>query len=115
MSKNSKIIFNRAKKGKILSEEEEDILFGGTIGDMSFGIKYVNDILESRSSKFEEKFLKYCLTWNSMWGINEGEIIFYIKKRIKGPWPEIEKYFSDPFLQRYKMILLELGFYEHVI
>lgn len=115
MTKNPKIILNRAKKGKILSTSEEEILFRPIVGHMTIGIEYVNDILKNRSTLFEKRFEEYCIDWNSMWGINEDEILFYIIKRIKGPWTKIEKYLNDVHLQRYKLFLKENGFEEYVI
>lgn len=115
MTINAKIILNRAKKGKILSIKEEEILFKPISGNMNMGIEYVNDILKTRSDLFEKRFEEYCLSWNSMWGIKEDEILFYIIKIIKGPWINIEKYLNDAHLQRYKLFLQENGFHEHLI
>jgi hypothetical protein len=115
MSNNPKIILNRAKKGKILSDQEIEIFFSRTVGGIDFGFEYVNDILKKRSLKFELEVEKYCNHYQSMWGIRQDDIMFYIKRIIKGPWPKIEKYFDYVGNQRYKLFLKENNFEEHLI
>ena len=50
-----------------------------------------------------------------MWGINQDELMFYIKKRIQGPWPKMEKHLDDAHFQRYKLFLKENNFEEYLI
>jgi hypothetical protein len=114
MSINPKIILNRAKKGKVLSDKEIEMFFIDS-SYVIFGFEYVNDILEKRSLKFEFEVEKYINRYHSMWGINQDELIFYIKKRIQGPWPKIEKHLDDAHFQRYKLFLKENNFEEYLI
>jgi len=114
MSINPKIILNRAKKGKVLSDKEIEMFFIDS-SYVIFGFEYVNDILEKRSLKFEFEVEKYIHRYNSTWGINQDELIFYIKKRIQGPWPKIEKHLDDAHFQRYKLFLKENNFEEYLI
>jgi hypothetical protein len=114
MSNNPKILLNRAKKGKILSDQEIEKFFTST-GDVYFGFEYVNTILKERSLKFESELEKYCQKYQSMWGIRQDDVMFYIKKIIKGPWPKIEKYFDDTGRERYRLFLKNNNFEEHLI
>jgi hypothetical protein len=50
-----------------------------------------------------------------MWGIRQDDVMFYIKKIIKGPWPKIEKYFDDTGRERYRLFLKNNNFEEHLI
>ena len=115
MNNKAKKILIKANKGLVLSKEDEDILFNPNIVSIGLSIKYVNDVSKVRNLKFEKILEQYCEEYESLWGIDESEISFYIRKILKGPWPKMEKYLSDPFLQKYKIFLEENNFQEHLI
>ena len=115
MNNKAKKILMKAKKGLVLSEEDEDILFNPNIINIGLSIEYVNNVSKIRNLKFEKILEQYCENYESLWGINEADISFYIRKVLKGPWQKMEKYLSDPFLQKYKIFLEENNFQEHLI
>lgn len=96
--------------------DEEDKLFNcDNWRDLNILMSYINDVLQERSLRFEHKIESHLDTFGSIFGIDQDELIFYIKKRLCGPWPKVEKYLDDAHLQKYKFFLIENGFEEHVI
>ena len=108
-------IIKKHKKGKKMTPQQEDDLFNCNRKDLNLLMSYVNDVLQERSLRFEKRIESHCDTFKSLFGINEDELLFYIKKIIKGPWPKIEKHLNDAHLQRYKLFLVQSGFEEHII
>jgi hypothetical protein len=69
---------------KITSKQEDD-LFNCNWKDLNLLLSYINDVLEERSIRFENRIESHCQIFGSLIGINEDELLFYIEKRIKGP------------------------------
>lgn len=98
-----------------MTPKQEDDLFNCNWKDLNLLMSYVNDVLQERSTRFENRIESHCDAFKSLFGINEDELLFYIKKIIKGPWPKIEKYLTEAHSQRYKLFLVESGFEEYII
>lgn len=113
--KQLRLIIKHAKNGKNMTKEQEDNLFNCNWKDLNLLISYVNDVLEERSMRFENRIESHCAIFGSLMGINEDELLFYIEKRIKDPWIKIEKYLDDACLQNYKLFLIQNGFEEYII
>ena len=109
------LIVKKIKEGKKITKEQEDNLFQCNWKDLNLLMSYVNDVLQERSLKFEDRIESHCDIFKNLFAIDEDELMFYIMKRIKGPWPKIEKHLNDAHLQRYKLFLVQSGFEEHII
>lgn len=114
-NKTKKQIKLNVKKTKNMTSKQEDDLFNCNWKDLNLLISHVNDVLQERSIRFESRIESHCETFGSLFGINEDELMFYIEKRIKGPWIKIEKYLDNARLQKYKLFLIQNGFEERVI
>jgi len=115
LKRHLRLIIKKAKKGNHVTPQQEDELFNCNWKDLNLLISYVNDVLQERSVRFENRIESHCFIFKSLFKINQDEIIFYIKKRIKGPWINIEKYLDDVHLQKYKLFLMQNGFEEYTI
>ena len=116
MIQKSKKHLNRIiKKNKKITPQQEEDLFNCNWKDLNLLMSYVNDVLQERSSQFEKRIESHCDIFKNLFAIDEDELMFYIMKRIKGPWRKIEKHLNDAHLQRYKLFLIEKGFEEHII
>ena len=109
------LIVKKIKEGKKITKEQEDNLFQCNRRDLNVLMSYVNDVLQQRSLRFEDRIESHCDIFKNLFAIDEDELMFYIMKRIKGPWPKIEKHLNDAHLQRYKLFLVQSGFEEHII
>jgi hypothetical protein len=108
-------LIKKIKEGKKITPLEEDDLFNCDWKYLNLLMSYVNDVLQERSLRFEKRIESHSDIFKNLFGVNEDELLFYIKKIIKGPWPKIEKHLTEVHLQRYKLFLVESGFEEYII
>ena len=114
MSNNIKILLNRVKKGKSLSQQDEKTLLN-QINNGPFTLEYAAVYKNTRWLEFEEALEDYCDKFNGLFSTNQTYLMLYIKEKIKGPWTKIEKHLDDKIKNQYRQIMIENNFEEYAI
>jgi hypothetical protein len=113
MSSNPKILLNRVKKEKKLSLQDEKVLLDH-INNGPFTLEYAAIYKKVRWFEFEKALEDYCDDLG-LFTTNQLFLILYIKEKIKGPWPRIEKYLTENMKMDYRQIMIDNNFEEYAI
>ena len=113
MSKNTKILLNRAIKGKTLSIQDEKILLN-ELNNGPFTLQYAAFYRRERWIEFEKALEDYCDQFG-LFVTNKTYLISYIKNKIQGPWINIEKHLTDDLQNQYRQIMIENNYEEYAI
>lgn len=113
MSKNPKILLNRVIKGKTLSIQDEKVLLN-ELNNGPFTLDYAAFYRKERWIEFEKALEDYCDQFG-LFATNKIYLISYIRNKIKGPWPKIEKHLPDILQNQYRKIMIENNYEEYAI